>query len=517
MIEGTNFIGSSSSAQNDESFHAYNPRTDEALEGSFYVATSDEVNRAAAKAEEAFPTYRTVGGQKKADFLEAIAEGIMDLGDTLIARASEESGLSHGRLEGERGRTCNQLRMFADLLREGSWVDARIDHATDGAPDVRNMLVPLGPVAVFGASNFPLAFSTAGGDTASALAAGCPVVVKSHESHPGTNELVSRVILEAAEATGMPEGVFSSLNGKAGVGSTLVEHPAIKAVGFTGSYGAGKSIYDVVQKRDVPIPVYAEMGSVNPVFLLDQKLADEAEELAEQYAGSVTLGGGQFCTKPGLIIGLEGEGMERFKRALTEQLLEADAACMLNAGIAKNYRKKRAEQLTHAGVKVLTEPDSEDGNNGAAALATIAADRFLQDGALHDEVFGPYTLVIACSDEDEMHAIARRLEGQLTVTFVGREEELGKHKSLVAVAREKAGRVIFNSVPTGVRVSPAMHHGGPFPATTDSKFTSVGTSAIRRFVRPVAFQDCPEALLPEELQDDNPLGILRLVDGDFRK
>ena len=517
MIEGTNFIGFSTTAANTETIHAMNPATNDKLPEEFHIASSKEIEEAAEKAQQAFLTYRDFSGQRKADFLDAIADEIMDLGDRLIERASRESALSHGRLEGERGRTCNQLRLFADLLREGSWVDARIDHAEDGAPDVRNMLIPLGPVAVFGASNFPLAFSTAGGDTASALAAGCPVVVKSHESHLGTNELVAGAILKAAEKTNMPDGVFSSLNGKAKVGSKLVKHPLIKAVGFTGSYNAGTAIYETAQQRDEPIPVYAEMGSINPVFLLEEKLSAETEDLADQFAGSVTLGGGQFCTNPGLIIGIENDGLEQFKQLLGQKLKESEAACMLNEGIAENYRRKRAEMLQKNEIEVLTPPDEEQDNNGTAALATVAASDFLGSEDLQEEVFGPYTLVVACQNEDEMEEVAEVLQGQLTVSFIGNNDEVTDHKKLVDTCREKAGRVIFNGVPTGVRVSHAMQHGGPFPATTDSKFTSVGTAAIRRFVRPIAFQDCPQSLLPDELKDDNPLDIHRIVDGEYTR
>ncbi len=517
MIEGVNFLGFTESSQNDNHLTSTDPKTNKKLSGQFSVATSDEINRAADKAEEAFWSYRDVSGEKKADFLEAIAEEIMGVGDALIKRASQESALSTGRLEGERGRTCNQLRMFADLLREGSWVDARIDTAADGAPDVRSKLFPLGPVAVFGASNFPLAFSTAGGDTASALASGCPVIVKGHESHTGTNELVTRAILKAAQKTDMPDGVFSSLNGGAEVGAALVTQPNIKAVGFTGSFKAGTAIHKTAQQREKPIPVYAEMGSINPVFLLDDKLSDEAEQIGGELAGSVTLGCGQFCTNPGLIIGIDGGALEAFKTSLVQGLKKTDAESMLNAGIAENYRDTRREMLDKDDFDVLIDPEVEDENKGSAALATVSANSFLKDRDLQEEVFGPYTLVISCKDEAEMQLVAENLQGQLTVTVIGCENEINAHKDLIGQCREKAGRILFNSVPTGVRVSPAMQHGGPFPATTDSKFTSVGTAAIRRFVRPIAFQDSPQELLPDELKDGNPLNIYRIVDGEIKK
>ena len=518
MIEGINFIGYSTSKLGSDVLQAQQPEKNELLDEPFYIATEEEIDEALVKAASAFEEYKHYSGAQKAAFLDVIGEEIMKLGDELIKRASKETGLTHGRLEGERGRTVNQLNMFAELLREGSWVDARIDSSSaEGQPDVRRMLFPLGPVAVFGASNFPLAFSTAGGDTASALAAGCPVIVKAHESHPGTNELVSRAILEAAKETNMPDGVFSSLNGGPEVGSKLVQHPGIKAVGFTGSFGGGKAIYDLAQQRDEPIPVYAEMGSINPVFLLDEKLQTEGKNLAEELAGSVTLATGQFCTNPGLIIAKQGDGLDAFKEALAKKLDEEPPGCMLNPGIAENYRKKRAEAFSLAGIDVLAESDGESETTGTAAVATVAASDFLSGEDYQEEVFGPFTLVVSCENDDEMQEVARKLKGQLTVSFMGMDDDLANQDTLVSISREKAGRVIFNGVPTGVRVGPAMQHGGPFPATTDSRSTSVGTAAIQRFVRPIAFQDWPDALLPDELKDENPLGILRIYDGSYKR
>lgn len=515
MIDGTNVIGFSTTKNGSETLKAYNPQENTHLPEEFNIATKEDVDQALEKAQAAFLEYRNISGKKKADFLEGIADHIMDLGDELVERATAESGLSTGRIEGERGRTCNQLKMFADLLRESSWVDARID---TGEPDVRRMLFPIGPVAVFGASNFPLAFSTAGGDTASALASGCPVVVKGHESHPGTNELVAGAIIKAAQETGMPDGVFSSLNGGKEVGAQLVKHPLTKAVGFTGSFGGGKAIYDMAQKREVPIPVYAEMGSINPVFLLDNNLEEAAEQLAEDYAGSVSQGVGQFCTNPGLIIARKGAGLDTFKEVLAQKLKENPPGCMLNPKISETYQKQRAKMFSQSGVEALTKPEEEkEKTRGAAAVATTTADKFLANEVLDEEVFGPYTLVLSCEDEQQMQQVASELEGQLTITLMGNEDELVARKSLVDTCREKAGRVIFNGVPTGVRVCQAMQHGGPFPATTDSKFTSVGTAAIERFVRPIAFQDAPQDLLPDELKDDNPLDIYRTVDGELKK
>lgn len=523
MIEGFNFIGQTASKKNKDTFQAFNPLENKPLPEAFHTATSAEVDEAIQKAEKAFQTYSRLSGRIKADFLDAIADEILDLGDTLIKRASAESGLPNGRFEGERGRTVGQLRMFAELLREGSWVDARIDTAQPNREpipkvDIRNMLVALGPVAVFGASNFPLAFSTAGGDTASALAAGCPVVVKAHESHPGTNELVTRAILKAADSIkDIPDGVFSSLNGKADVGQTLVTHPSIKAVGFTGSLSAGRAIFNAAANRDEPIPVYAEMGSVNPVFLLQNKLKSSGKDLATQYSQSVTLGNGQFCTNPGLLIAQKGEDLNTFKNALGENLSDYQPGCMLNKGVAANYSKTRDEFLNQPGVTTVQPAKEETELDKSAALATVSATTFLKNKALWEEVFGPFTLIVTCENDSEMRKVASQLAGQLTITFMGDDDDLTSHKELIYLCQQKAGRLIFNNVPTGVEVCHSMHHGGPYPATTDSKFTSVGTGAIRRFVRPVAYQNSHAELLPDELKPDNPLSILRLVNGEYKR
>ncbi len=515
MIEGVNFIGKTESKEGNKSLQGVNPSTNKALEGQFFLATDDEIDKATALATETFQSYSRVAGKVKAHFLDSIAEEILNLGDTLIQRASAESGLPNGRFEGERGRTVNQLRMFAELLREGSWVDARIDTANT---DIRNMVFPIGPVVVFGASNFPLAFSTAGGDTASALASGCPVIVKAHESHPGTNELVARAILKAVEITeGIPDGIFSSLNGKADVGQKLVTHPDVKAIGFTGSLKAGNAIYKAAAGREEPIPVYAEMGSINPVFLLNEKLNNSPKKLAEQYSQSVTLGKGQFCTKPGLLIAEKSDGLDKFKSSLAELLDDYEPGYMLNEGIAKNYTDKRDQFLGLDEVTKLTSGADESVLNASAALASVDAPVFLENNKLREEVFGPFTLIVECEDSAQLREIAGNLQGQLTITLMGEDDEFSSNKDLLHLCRQKAGRIIFNGVPTGVEVCPSMQHGGPYPATTDSKFTSVGTGAIRRFVRPVAFQDANDDLLPDELKTDNPLNIWRLVDGTYQK
>lgn len=514
MIEGVNFIGSEKSAQNDHYIRASDPKNNGSHPEKFFVATQEEVDRAVQKARSAFEEYKLVSGEQKTLFLENIALEIGETGQQLVSRVMTETGYPEPRVQTELGRTINQINMFAGLLRDGSWLDARIDRARPNRtpvpkPDIRQMRFPVGPVAVFGASNFPLAFSTAGGDTVSALAAGCPVVVKAHESHPGTNELVSRAILKAAAKTGMPEGVFSTLIGEADTGAALVKHPGIKAVGFTGSRRAGKAIFDLAVRREEPIPVYAEMGSVNPVFLIGQTEASSSEEIAALYAGSVTLTHGQFCTKPGIIAGYKGKALDNFIRHLKQKLQYVAPACMLNQGIATSYRENLDNLFSQNGVEGLVKPDRENGTTTDAAMALVEASVFLKNRNLHDEIFGPFVLVVSCTNRDEMEQVARDLDGQLTVTVTGTSEEIVDNKSLISILREKAGRVIFNGVPTGVEVCPSMMHGGPFPATTDSKFTSVGTGAIYRFVRPVAFQDCPGELLPDELKDGNPLGITR--------
>src|SRR6056297_2828985 len=490
---------------------------------SFCEGGADEVDRAVRAAEEAFATYGWTSREDRAAFLEAIAEEIDARGDDITRLGCAETGLPEARLQGERGRTTGQLRLFATHIRDGAYLDRRHDAALpDRAPlprpDLKMVQRPIGPVAVFGASNFPLAFSTAGGDTASALAAGCPVVVKGHESHPGTNELVSRAILRAANSIDqIPDGVFSSLNGKAEVGQMLVTHPSIKAIGFTGSLKAGKAIFKTAANREEPIPVYAEMGSVNPVFLLDNKLNSSAEELAEQYSQSVTLGKGQFCTKPGLLIAKKSDGLNSFAKALSKHLKEFQPSCMLNEGVASNYSRNRYNLLSEDDVESLLSPGMETDLNKSATLASVDASTFLENETLRKEVFGPFSLIVQCDDDEQVQNVASEIAGQLTITFMGDDEDLVSNKSLIQLCQKKAGRLIFNGVPTGVEVCHSMHHGGPYPATTDSKFTSVGTGAIKRFTRPVAYQDFITELLPDELKPDNPLNILRLVDGEYKR
>ena len=488
----------------------------------FQDATPEQIDQAVKEAYLAFQSYKNLSGKKKATFLRAIANEMEALGDTLVHAAMEEAHLPEGRILGERGRTMGQLRMNADLVEEGSWVDARIDTAMpDRKPlprtDLRKMSVGIGPVVVFGASNFPLAYSTAGGDTASALAAGCPVIVKAHPDHPKTSQLVADCITKAAKDNGIPAGVFHHLYGAGyAVGTALVQHPFTKAVGFTGSFGGGKALFDLANKRPEPIPVFAEMSSINPVILLPKSLEKNYEQTASTLTGSITLSSGQFCTNPGLIIAIDDDGLKKFISALAKGIEIVAPEHMLNDGIAKNYYKKLESALAQKGVSIEAQVKGES-PKGRPVVASVQAEEFLKNPALADEVFGPFSLIIKCKDIDQLHTVLSNLHGQLTSTIIGEEAELTKHQNIINVIREKAGRIVINGVPTGVEVCPAMHHGGPFPSSTDSRFTAVGRDSIKRFVRPVCFQNFPNALLPEELKDGNPLGIMRLVNNELTK
>lgn len=519
MITGKNLIGFGASATGSTQYQVAEAATDNKLDGHFTEATADEVEQAMNLAAKAALTYSNVSGKNKATFLRAIANNILALDQPLVERAMAEAGLPEGRIKGERGRTVGQLNMFAALLEEGSWVDARIDVANPERvpapkPDVRRMLRAIGPVVVFGASNFPLAFSTAGGDTASALAAGCPVIVKSHPAHAGTSELVAGAIQKAAQETGMPEGVFSHLNGSGfEVGKALVLHPETKSVAFTGSLRGGRALFDLANQRDEPIPVFAEMGSINPVLLLPQAMEYKSADLAKMYAGSITMGVGQFCTNPGLLIGIKSDGLNNFITELGTAIAEVSPACMLHKGIAENYVKLSVEALTVEGVTLEGKAAlAPEGNQGAAAVASVDGVNFLSNPALQEEVFGPYSLVVKCADEEEMQAVLKQLSGQLTGTVLAEGNEAEAHSTTIKILESRVGRLLFNGMPTGVEVCSAMHHGGPYPATTDARFTSVGTAGIERFVRPVCYQNWPAAMLPLELLNANPLNIWRLVD-----
>lgn len=526
-MDGRNMIGFNYSALANDILSSYSPAMRRALDGAFHIATQEEIDRAMDLATAAFAQYRLTSGVAKARFLNTIAKEILALGDQLIQRAIKESGLPKDRIVRERDRTIDQLHAFANLVEEGSWVEAIIDQADPKRsplpkPDIRRMLIPLGPAVVFTASNFPLAFSTAGGDTASALAAGCPVIVKAHESHLGTNALVSMAIQKAAEKTGMPDGVFSSLNGTGpDLGQALTKHPKTKVIAFTGSFPAGKAIFDTANKRTEPIPVFAEMGSINPVLLLDNALQKRGESIAQQYAQSITQGGGQFCTNPGLLIGRAGKSLQKFIKLLSTNIEVIPPATMLSEGIYQNFEKAKNKLLSVSGVQLVQLKEKTTGATkpmqAQAVVATVSGAVFLENSILQEEVFGPFTLIVCCASDTEIKQVVDTLQGQLTATLIGEKEELIKHQDILASLQNKVGRIIFNSVPTGVEICPAMQHGGPYPATTNSRSTSIGSAAIKRFTRPLAFQNWETDLLPDELKSENPLGIWRIVDGQYGK
>jgi NADP-dependent aldehyde dehydrogenase len=520
-LKGISIIGFSNGSETDKIFTAFNPAYGEAVEPNFYSATNEELNKAVKLADKARIKYGKVSGKDKAQFLRQIADNIEALGDKLIERATLETGLPNARFQGERGRTCSQLRLFADYVAEGSWVDARLDLANPGRepvpkPDVRSMLRPIGAVAIFCASNFPLAFSVAGGDTASALAAGCPVVINAHNAHPGTAELVGTAISQAVKTCGLPEGVFSLLfSADYQIGQNLVKHPKIKAVGFTGSRNGGLALMEIASKRDEPIPVYAEMSSVNPTFILPSALEKDYVSIAKGLFNSFTLGVGQFCTKPGIVFLPESKILQKFADFVKELTLESSSTPLLTAGIQDAYQKSIDERNENT-----ASASSENETLGFAVNPTIFqtnAEHFLNDEELSKEIFGPTTLLIKANSSTELLEIVNKMEGQLTATIFGDENDLQEYAYLIEILETKVGRLIFNGFPTGVEVCHSMVHGGVYPATSDSRSTSVGTRAIERFARPVCYQDFPSEALPEELKDDNPLGIRRMVDGEFGK
>ncbi|WP_281229017.1 aldehyde dehydrogenase (NADP(+)) [Flavobacterium aquiphilum] len=519
MITGKNYIGDMLSAKGDATYKTINPELNLENETVFYEATEDEISQAAALAEMAFQSYRAIEDNKRAHFLEAIAEEIEALGEELLSTYVQESGLPMGRANGERARTTGQLRAFAAMLREGSWVEAIINK-TEGKPDIRRMQIPIGPVVVFGASNFPLAFSTAGGDTASALAAGCPVIVKSHPLHAGTGELVASAVIKAAKRTGMPNGVFSNINSSGTVvGKILVEHPLVKAVGFTGSIKAGTALYKIAANRVVPIPVYAEMGSINPVLVLPSALKTDTEKWAKNYAASITAGTGQFCTNPGLILGIKSKELESFIAILALEIDKLEPACMLNPAIKRQYENLKSEVLGQEGYTQQTHLDKETKPNYALQnIISVDGGTFLKNKTFHKEVFGPFSVVVKCDDVNQLNEIMHDLEGQLTGTIINSDlKELDEFREVIENLKNKVGRLVFNNVPTGVEVCSGMTHGGPFPASSDSKFTSVGLTAVKRWVRPVTYQDWPDALLPTALQDKNLLNITRTINDILTK
>ena len=525
MISGHNFVGLEKKAAGEKKLYAFSTLLKNNLQGEFIAATENEIYETIGKATVAFEIYRQTSFAERAGFLEAISDEIMQLGDVLIERSHLETGLPEARITGERGRTVGQLKLFASLLREGSFVEAIIDTALPERkplprPDLRRMMLPIGPVAVFAASNFPLAFSTAGGDTASALAAGCPVVVKAHSSHLGTNELIATAIINAAQKCDMPDGVFSSLIGEGALlGQQLVKHPQIKAVGFTGSFRGGMALLKAaVNEREEPIPVYAEMSSINPVLVLPNKIAQDVDAVASQLSASITLGVGQFCTNPGLLFILKDANTDAFIQKLEQALQKVLPATMLNQTICGSYYQERQQLLSTQGVDaVLTGDEGREEYKGIPSLAKTTAKIFGKNSSLQNEVFGPLSLIVVCEDENDLISALRSLHGQLTATVIGTPDDLKRFQNCIDLLIARVGRMIYNGVPTGVEVSHSMMHGGPFPSTSFAHFTSVGTEAIKRFLRPVCYQDCPQEFLPKALKSENPLHIMRKLNGVYTR
>ncbi|MDV5100464.1 aldehyde dehydrogenase (NADP(+)) [Pseudomonas sp. LSJ-87] len=512
-----NHIAGQLSGNGDVLLNSVDAHTGEPLPYAFHQATSDEIEAAVLAAEAAYPAYRSTSPAQRAAFLDAIANELDALGDDFVQHVMRETALPEARIRGERARTSNQLRLFADVVRRGDFLGARIDRALPERtplprPDLRQYRIGVGPVAVFGASNFPLAFSTAGGDTASALAAGCPVVFKAHSGHMLTAAHVAAAIDRAVAGSGMPAGVFNMIYG-AGVGEALVKHPAIQAVGFTGSLRGGRALCDMAAARPQPIPVFAEMSSINPVIVLPQALQARGEQVAGELAASVVLGCGQFCTNPGLVVGIKSPQFERFVHTLVARMADQAPQTMLNAGTLRSYQSGVQHLLAHPGIQHLAgQPQA--GTQAQPQLFKADVSLLLDsDPLLQEEVFGPTTVVVEVADAQQLAEALRHLQGQLTATLIAEPDDLRAFAALVPLLERKAGRLLLNGYPTGVEVSDAMVHGGPYPATSDARGTSVGTLAIDRFLRPVCFQNYPDALLPDALKSANPLGIARLVDG----
>lgn len=521
-FEGVSLIGFRKGGKG-RVFQAFDPAAGVSLPGDFYSTPPEDVDRAVEMAEDAFSSYGNLSGRKRAEFLRRIAAGLEAESEAIVKRGSLETGLAEGRLQGELARTAKQLRLFGQVAEDGSWVEARLDspdpdRKPQPKPDLRSMLRPLGPVAVFGASNFPLAYSVAGGDTASALAAGCPVIVKAHPAHPGTSELVGRAIVDAVRSLGLPEGTFSMLfDDGITVGESLVRHPGIMAVGFTGSQAGGIALMKLAAARPAPIPVYAEMGSVNPVFILPEALKKRGPEIAAGLQASITLGAGQFCTKPGMVFH-SGPATD-FLKDLSGRIRETPAQTMLTKGIASRYSQAISSREQEAQARTAAQGGkAAEGAGAASGRATLFATdykAFLEDESLSKEVFGPSSLLISYGNREELMDAANRLEGHLTATIHAEEGELENYADLVDVLTRKAGRLVINGYPTGVEVGDAIVHGGPFPSTSDGRTTSVGSRAIRRFARLVCYQGFPELSLPDALKKENPLGIWRMTDGQW--
>ena len=523
-LSGRSLIGFREGAGSGQSLYAWNPTTGQQLQPAFIPATADEVEQAVRLAAEAFDPYSRTSGRARGAFLRNIAARIEAIASEIVERAGLETALPPARLQSETARTCNQLRLFAQVAEEGSWVHARVDHADPERkplpkPDIRSMLRPLGPVVVFGASNFPLAFSVAGGDTASALAGGNTVIVKAHAAHPGTSELVGRAVQESVRECGMPEGVFSLLFGHGSeIGTALMKHPLVRAGGFTGSRTAGRILMDIAASRPEPIPFYAEMSSTNPVFILPGALRERAEGIATGLQTSFTLGAGQFCTKPGMVFLEQGKEAASFSDKLKELVAGSAEFHLLTKAIHASYGSAIAKRKADPAVTILAEKQAANAAGFCAnpAVFETDAESFLNSD-LEAEIFGPTTLLVRYSSRDQMMKVARSLEGHLTATIHGTEQDLRDFADLIAILEKKVGRLIFNGFPTGVEVTHAMVHGGPYPSTSDGRSTSVGSQAIFRFTRLVCYQGFPDAALPEELKEANPLGIWRLIDGTTQR
>ena len=519
-LTGCLFIGRREIAGAGAVFHGTDPITGQRLGAAFREATSGQVEEAVRVAHDAFPDFSALIPQRRAEFLRAIADELLAAGLPLLERASAETALPLARLEGERARTMQQLRLMADVLDEGSWVEARIDtgdptRAPLPKPDLRRMLVPLGPVAVFAASNFPFAYSIAGGDTASAFAAGCTVVCKAHPAHPGTSELTARALYRASQRCGIPAGVFSMVHGWSHEGGiTLVKDSRIQAVGFTGSLRGGRAIFDAAASRAEPIPVYAEMGSVNPVFLLPSAVRERGEAIAQGLAASITQGVGQFCTNPGVVLGVRSESFANISTSLADKIGAADGGVMLYDGLYQNF-SRGVQRAQDEGATVLAQSAATHAPTRAqATLLSASAAQFVADADLRAEMFGPASMIVTGESIAELEQVAQTMEGQLTASIHGTEQELGENTRLINLLKRKVGRLIFNGYPTGVEVGHAIVHGGPYPASSDSRTTAVGSASITRFARPMCFQNFPQSVLAAELRDTNVRGIWRMINGE---
>jgi len=522
-LSGRSLIGFRDGVGTGEPLYATDPTSGKHLQPGFIPATPEEVDLAVRLAAEAFDVYRRTSGHDRSAFLRRIADKIEAITEEIIERASQETALPRARLQGETARTCAQLRLFAQVAEEGSWVNARIDRADPNRkplpkPDIRSMLRPLGPVVVFGASNFPLAFSVAGGDTASALAGGNTVIVKAHAAHPGTSELVGRALQESVRECGLPEGVFSLLFGSGSqIGTALMKHPLVRAGGFTGSRSAGRTLMDVAASRPEPIPFYAEMSSTNPVFILPGALRERAETIAAGLHTSFTLGAGQFCTKPGMVFLPAGPESTSFTDKLRHLVTDSTPFHLLTKAIHSSYGSAITDRKSASSVELVAEARPSESVAGFAANSVVFetdAESFMGSD-LDEEIFGPTTILVRHSSRAQVLAVARGLEGHLTATIHGTDQDLRDFADLISILETKVGRLVFNGFPTGVEVTHAMVHGGPYPSTSDGRSTSVGTQAIFRFTRLVCYQGFPDPALPDELKEANPIGIWRMIDGQM--